>query len=299
MKTGRVFWGILFIVVGTLILLEKTNVISLEWHGVWRFWPLILVFLGVAVLARNRGLLWIAVGLAALCLGVVLVSVISSAVGHEDEETVIAGGGSQEFMETSAGPVSRASLSIDAGAGAFQIADTTSQLFTASTRSTLGEYRVTRETSEGVERVSLRMEGQRHGWRFGRFENRAVMKLNPGTEWDLDVDVGAAKVDFDLSSFSVKHLGLNTGAASVKLKLGGLADEARVSINAGASSIRIWVPDSAGCEIRAEAPLSNKNFRGFEKLGSGYYRTENFDRASKRIEITVDAGISNIKVVRY
>ncbi len=53
---------------------------------------------------------------------------------------------------------------------------------------------------------------------------------------------------------------------------------------------------AAVCEIRAEAPLSSKDFRGFTKVHSGVYQTDNFDSASKKIYIDVHAGVSSLSV---
>jgi hypothetical protein len=69
-------------------------------------------------------------------------------------------------------------------------------------------------------------------------------------------------------------------------------------VNAGASSIRIEVPESAGCRVRVEAPLSGKRLPGFEKVGKGEYETENFSSAEKKISLLLHAGVSSIRVTR-
>ena len=123
--------------------------------------------------------------------------------------------------------------------------------------------------------------------------------LNPAPLWDMRFEVGAAKVDVDASPFRVGTLRVNSGAADVRLKLGGLADDTHVAIHCGASSIKVLVPDSSGCEVKIDAPLSSKSLHGFEKRGDGWYRTENFDMAARRISINIGAGVSSIKVDRY
>jgi hypothetical protein len=125
------------------------------------------------------------------------------------------------------------------------------------------------------------------------------MCLNPGPVWVLDFELGAAKLDADLSPFNAENIEIKTGAADVRLRLGDRAENCRVKIHAGVSSISVRVPESAGCEISSESGLSSKAFNGFVERGEGDYRTANFDTASRKIFLTFKAGVSSLKVVRY
>lgn len=145
----------------------------------------------------------------------------------------------------------------------------------------------------------MTFEGPRHKWRLGRFSHDAVVALNPGPAWDLDFSLGAARVEMDLSSLIVDRLKLENGAARTTIRLGNRGKETGVDIQAGASSIRIEVPEAAGCEVHVEAPISSKKFPGFMKTGDGEYRTENYSTAQSKISISINAGVSSIKVTRY
>src|SRR6476469_1361885 len=55
MKSDKIFWGILFVFVGGVFLLENFGVIDFSWHYVWRFWPVLLILTGVNILfARSN-----------------------------------------------------------------------------------------------------------------------------------------------------------------------------------------------------------------------------------------------------
>jgi hypothetical protein len=142
------------------------------------------------------------------------------------------------------------------------------------------------------------MEGHKAGWRTRGWRNHVDLRLNERPEWRLDLDIGAAEVDLDMRPYKVQSLDLDAGAAKVVIRLGALARESDISINAGASSVRLEVPEAAGCEIRVDAPLSSKKFPGFTRIGDGVYRTENFDTADHKITIRLDAGVSSLKVRR-
>ncbi len=127
------------------------------------------------------------------------------------------------------------------------------------------------------------------------------MSLNLNTEpiWDINLDVGAASLEFDLSDFKVRNLDLDGGAASLEIILGENYNETNVNIDAGASSIKISVPENSGCDLHISSVLSGKSINGFEKLEHGHYRTDNFTEAENKIYIEVDAAVSSYEIDRY
>ena len=106
-------------------------------------------------------------------------------------------------------------------------------------------------------------------------------------------------MDFDLSQYNITKLNIDMGAASLNLKLGIPRTETKVIIDAGASSMDIYVPELVGCQIDADINLSSKNFKGFEKIKSGLYRTTNFAESIKKIYFNIDSGVSSISISRY
>jgi hypothetical protein len=143
------------------------------------------------------------------------------------------------------------------------------------------------------------MERTRFSFKKGKIKNRVEVNLNPEPVWNMNLDLGAAAIDFDFSKFKVEKIDMHMGAASLKAKLGSLSDELKFNLDAGASSIEIWVPETSGCEIRTDVALSSKNFEGFSKIRSDFYRTENFESAKQKIYLEIDSGVSSLKVKRY
>jgi hypothetical protein len=115
----------------------------------------------------------------------------------------------------------------------------------------------------------------------------------------MDFNLGAASIDMDLSPYTIGFARFDVGAASVKIKLGSKADTSNVDIHTGASSVELYVPSNAGCQIVADASLSGENYPDFTKTGDKTYKTANFDTAPKRIYININAGVSSLKVNSY
>jgi hypothetical protein len=70
-------------------------------------------------------------------------------------------------------------------------------------------------------------------------------------------------------------------------------------VDAGASDINVFIPETSGCKILIDGALSSKHFTDFEKIDSEIYQTANFDEAENKIFINIDCGVSSISVDRY
>jgi hypothetical protein len=294
MNTSRIFWGTLWIVAGLLILLAKLDVMTLPLGSLWKFWPLILVLWGISVLTGAKALRVVLVALTAVLLALIIYGLWEDwGSGREPRELT-----NQTFIERYDTTLHRASLRFVSGAGSFTLHDTCADLFQAETATNFGKYEIDSRTGDDGRDLTLRLGDHPGPFNTGG-RNNVTMSLHPGIVWALNLQLGAAKLDADLSPFNAESIDIKTGAADVRVRLGDRADESRVRIQAGVSSISIRVPESAGCEIRSESGLSSKTFNGFAEEGDGRYRTANFDTASRKIFLSFKAGVSSLKVVRY
>ena len=60
------------------------------------------------------------------------------------------------------------------------------------------------------------------------------------------------------------------------VRLGDKNPKTVVEFNAGASSIHVDVPKTAGCQVTSESFLVSKTLEGFENKGNHVYQTPNF-----------------------
>src|SRR5512140_735458 len=230
MKTGRIFWGVLFVAAGVLLLLQRMDLFYVEWGWMWKFWPLLLIVWGVVLLLGNKqpGRTVVTVLLA---IGVALFVFGTFNFGwnwHPREWQANAAEYDQELSQPYDSTVHRASFTFQSGAGSFILEDTTNQLIDASTRTSFGRYVCDVEKEEGMQRVTLQMEGNQHGrWWGGRMNNRARIRLNSLPVWDMRFEVGASSMDVNLSRYAVERLVVSAGAASINLTLGDKVKEAR------------------------------------------------------------------------
>ncbi len=301
MKVSRLFAGLLIVILGIALFLSNFDVLELNWHFMFRLWPILLVFAGISVLVSDSKLKTVLFAITSLLVLLWIFSVASVGWGnfhnifHRDGRPAHL----QELSQDMDKDIRHARLSLNAGAGSFSLSDSTSDLFYAHTESNVGTYSLNADKDGSSENLDLSFEGSENHWHFGNTKNDVEMKLNTKPDWELSMDVGACSVDFDLTPYIVRTARLKAGASSIKVKLGDKADTSHLNINAGASTITIYVPSSSGCEIEDNAQLSSKSFPNFSKLDDSTYRTSNFESSKKKILITVEAGVSSIKVRTY
>ena len=303
MKSGRVFWGTLFVIVGLLGILHNYLNLAISWDALWKLWPLLLVFLGISAFLKDSKSKWIVIGGIGLLTGVVLFASVQRGCDgvHRIVDNIDADDATyteQELRQEYDSTVTRARFHFEGGAGTFELGDSTDALAAAMVRSSISAYRLDYETTGEMPALRLSMVDESVSWHGGKMRNRVAMHLHPDPLWDIDIDAGAANIDVDLRHHRVARLDLDAGAASITVRLGNRADSCEVFIETGASSVRLSVPEDVACELRTESALSSKHIAGFTHAGDGVYRTDNFDRTNKRMVIDIDAGLSSITVDR-
>jgi len=306
MKPSHIFWGLLFVGLGLLVLINNFTTIFMDWSTIWKLWPLTIVLIGLSILIKHQYGKSIIAGLAAIVLALAIFASFKTAThfvsndfridfGDDAKHEIV----NSEFTEQFDSTLKFATLNFEAGAGTFKIMDTTSYLIYAKTIGYINNYHLTRFDTDSSTNIDFDM-GDKAIFRFGEnYKNNVDISLNPKPIWDMNFNVGAASMDFDLTQFSSREVSIDMGAASVKIKLGSLYPEANLRVDAGASDINIFIPKDSGCEIVIDGALSSKHFDGFKKIDSDNYVTENFNEAANKIYIEIDCGVSSISVERY
>ncbi len=213
------------------------------------------------------------------------------------------------FSEALPANITTAELNFGAGAGNFEIDGTTNKLFEAKTESEFGEYSLLTKRNDATQNtvVDFKMDNNdkdsvnidlgNDNW--NDIKNKVKMQLSDKPIWDMKLNVGAGKGDFDLSNFKVQKLELNVGVSKIDLKLGDKNPFTEVEIKAGVASVDVEIPESVGCEFTSKDALTTKDLDEFKEVSSGLYRTENYDKATKKIKISYKGGISSIKISRH
>jgi hypothetical protein len=305
MKTSHIFWGTLFIVLGLLVLVNNFSPITMHWGNLWQFWPILLVLIGISLLVKNKIGKTVLAGAAAIFLAIILFTSVKLTTSYIDGDIELAfdnddyAFATTEYSESFDTSFTKAILNLDAGIGSYKINTNTEELIYVKTEGIENNFRLTKTDVDSISKLKLKMKKTTFHLGKNKFKNKVNIALNQKPLWDLNLDFGAASIDFDLTKFRIENIDLNVGAASLDFKLGSLSEKTNFTIEAGASNIDISVPEEVGCQLKMDDVLSSKDINGFDKIKSGLYRTTDFNDTDKKIFINIDCGVSSITVRRY
>ncbi|MDQ1266967.1 MAG: hypothetical protein QG635_2120 [Bacteroidota bacterium] len=308
MRPGRFFWGTLLVLLGMFFLLRNLGIeMNLGWAV--NLWPLIIVLWGLSLLKysiRYRSLI-------ASALALVIVLVIAGMITHSwwhwgcnrgmDWCSDDSYNSSSTYSNNLTIPLDStcrlAKFNFDGGAGRFVMGDTTSMLFNASTGMGSDNLSLNSSLTDSVYNIDLSFDINNFVWHRKNGRNETLVRFNPNLPWEMNLNIGASKMECDFSKLNVRQLDLDAGAASIDIKLGKIADTCHVEIDAGATSVDILLPVSVGCSIDAETGMSSNNFDNFDKSSDDIYYSNNYNNTKQKVFIKISGGVSSFKVKRY
>lgn len=320
-SSNGIAFGAILLTIGLLWLFRKLDWLDIEWAQYTRFWPVLLILAGLSLLFSQRsnrsGGIALASGLIALAAVIGVshrVSDRSSRVFDREwrdewkenkrekrPKKNRAVSDTQVFTYELPANVETATLQFEAGAGDFTIEGKSDLLLEANTVSSIGGFisNLQTNTADKSAKLKFSMEDKNINIENGSLENSAALRLNDSVLWDVNVEIGAGKGNFDLSALNVRKIKLQSGVSDVTMRLGDRQPTLDVSIETGVAALALEVPEGVGCEIRIEGALNAKDIIGFERISGDRYRTSNYDTAEKKISVRYEAGLSKLSVTRY
>lgn len=294
-NTSRVFWGLLLVLVGLLLLLDNFGVLEVQYESLWQLWPLLIVIWGVSLL-NIKGTWWGIVSAILMLASFALLAL--TAVGTVPLNMEEDGLQSQQIERTS-NAIERLDVNVETGAGKLFIDSRDSDVpVEAELRSDSMALNVDSRNDGSTQIVDVSTEGRRIWW-FGNFRNDLDVQLTRQLPVDLRVKVGASDLDADVSEVMLERLVVDLGASSGVVKLGDRVDSMNVTVKAGASSLTIKVPKDSGVSVSLDKGVSSQALDGLQDKGNGLYETDGFESASKKITIQGDIGATSFTLERY
>ncbi len=299
MKSKQLFWGFFFLTLGFLYLLVKFGVF-LEIDFSWDLWPLLLILAGISIITEGTFVRPLLSGV----FGILVALLVFGWIGNifSDDEEYDSFSSKENIKKTFTIPydstITVANLSLKAGAGKFLISDDTVNLINARIKGTKAKYSMKDSQKDSIVWIDIKSETKN----FRLFNDKPAkfnLKLNRNPVWNLDLELGAAKSEIDLSDLKVKNLVLKTGATKTEIKLSDLLKKTYLNIDMGVASLKIKIPQNAGCKILGNMGLVKKDLPDFEKTDDGIYKTSNYETAETKIIIDFNGGVSKFEVEKY
>jgi N-terminal domain of toast_rack, DUF2154/Domain of unknown function (DUF5668) len=298
-RRGSYGLGIVLIVIGLLFLISNLRPNFDPWPMLWRYWPVLLIVLGVAKLwdhmsnrnnpqrgsssAISGGL--IAVIVVALIVGLsVRQSGRTNPILHSPESVDLQGATS-------------VTAKIDMGAGQLNVNKGSTHLADAD---------FSYDQDSGMPRMDYSVSGtngnldisqhENGGMHLGRNENTWTVRFGD-VPLDLNVDMGAGQGELNLRGINLTRLKVEMGAGQINLDLSGDRKQSfDVDVQGGVGEARIRLPHEVGVEIRADGGIGSIDTEGLHKEG-GRWVNDAWGKSPITIHMNVEGGIGEIRLV--
>jgi hypothetical protein len=296
-RNGSFVFGIILIALGVVFLIAHLNPNFDPWPLLDRYWPFVLIVLGLAQLwdrmrvrndpqAKRSG--WISGWAIALILVVVLVGVsvrkggAMNPIVHETQTIEKQGQSVVAKIDMPAGE-----LRIDSGSTHLLDADFA---FDQASGKPKIDYNLTG--------TSGRLEiSQPSAFHLGRNENTWNLRFGD-VPMEMELDMGAGRGDLHLQGLDLSRLKVDMGAGELDINLtGDRKRDLQADVHGGVGEATIHLPRNIGVEIHAEGGLGSIDVVGLRRQG-GAYVNDAFGKSPVSIRMNIEGGVGQIRLVQ-
>jgi len=260
-RRGSIFWGIIFITLAVLLLLQQAGWIKGSIFGY--FWPLLIIAFGA----------WLILGY------------FGRSKPIEGQQSSIPLQGARS-----------AAVRFNHGAGRLNVSGGAAE--TELLHGTFGGG-LDIQSNPGGDRLDVKLRTPSQVWNWWPGEGLDWdVHLTAAVPLSLRIDTGASASLLDLSGLKVTDLDIDSGASSTELTLPAAAGDTHVDIDTGASSLKIHVPQGVAARIRVKSGVASVNIAAarFPRQDGGLYLSADYPTAANKADITIDAGVGSIEI---
>lgn len=264
MSRDNLFWGLLLLLAGAILLGNNLGYFSFDARLLW---PLFIILLGVYIL-----------------------------IGHSYS------GRKMEFKHVTL-PLDGAKeglIHVEHGAGQIRISGAAAKDELLSGDFAYMEL----SSQKTGDKLSARLKTTMGGgmiwmfpWNWNSRGHEWNFSLNPDIPLTLDIDTGASDNKLDLSEIKLAKLDLDTGASSTSIILPRNGGHSRVEISCGAASVNIEIPQGVAADIRSDSGLAEISIdeKRFPRSGK-HYISPDYDTAKNKVDVRLETGVSSVKI---
>lgn len=290
----------ILIAIGALFLYANLRPGVDAWGVLSRYWPLILVFIGLGKIwdyyqARNAGITgaraWInGPEVAILVLVIVCAVAVSRGFGRgklEHESVGVDRQGAQKLtmrVEMPAG-----NLEISGGAEKLLQAD-----FDYQQRE--GKPTVSYNTS-GTDGFLTITQNEQETHFYGSKENNWKLRLNNDVPLDLTLQSGAGEDDLNFAGLPLERLEVHGGVGTINANFSGpWKHDLDATIEGGVGTATIRLPQDVGVKVHATGGIGTVHAPGLQQDGDDYVN-QSYGKSPVSLRIDIQGGIGTISLL--
>ncbi|NMB12651.1 MAG: hypothetical protein GX977_10230 [Firmicutes bacterium] len=300
MKARQLWFGVVLILVGVLMLMSNLGYLRLDfWGALLQVWPVLLISLGLTMLlSRSR---WVFLGPLVLIAAVLYAAInptgLPFSVSWSRPDMGRYGWQrSTAFSRPWDASIDHGELQVELPAGTIHILGSGEHLISGrmSYQGSMPLWAFEQRANRAIARVS---SPRTRSWFTGNRGYRGSIAIGPMVPWDLQVQLGAGTLQGDFRNTLLQRMTVELGAGSLDLTLSDRGLRGEILIEGGASSVKLHIPRGVGVRIHITNPVGTNNFReaGLKRAGD-YWISEDYETTSSAYDITVSVGVGKVQL---
>ncbi len=296
-RRGSIVGALLLIGLGALFLYANLQGLN-PWPLVSRWWPLLLILLGLGKLwdhFRQRSHLD-ATRTTGLTGGVIAVLIVLLLFGI----ALRRGGGTprdaRRFESVERQGAGSVRVRIEMPAGELRLAGGANKLLEADFdySEAEGKPKVTYDVTGSLGQLSVTQMGA--GVHFGQTHNNWNLRLGSDVPMELRIEMGAGQGELRLGGLSLTKLHIEMGAGQLTADLSGdWKRDLDAKIEGGVGTATIRLPKNVGVHVQAAGGIGSINARGLAREGDAYVN-DAYGKSAVTLRLNIDGGVGTINL---
>ena len=298
MPEHRSFVGpVILIGLGLIFLLNNLGMTDLNiWDLVVRFWPVILIVVGIEILFGHKSSIGslVGIGVAIAIIATILWAFPKPSINNTE---IISRAISQPLNGAS-----RAEIEISSGVSELNLhALTSDSTNLISGTINLWQNENLKEDCNGENgqiRYSLKTEyGSWRPWnhRKNGFKRSWDLQINPTIPTDLDIRTGVGKTVLDLTGTTITELEINVGVGETHVILPSTGN-IEAEIKGGVGKTVVVIPKGLAARIELSKGVGSVTVPDRFIRRDNQYESEGYEGAVNRVNLEVKAGVGEIEI---
>jgi hypothetical protein len=283
------------ILLGILLLLYNLGLVDWNvWVAIARFWPIILIALGLELIL-GRG----SISRSVLII-IILVIISGLALRHPGARGAI----TRTRVEKPLSGATSAEIEINMGVGALYLSSLpdSSDLISGTVDTAVGEW-LTQNFNITANNARLVLSTENKDF-FANF-NFFGLGAQPARKWDLslnesipislDIRTGVGEARIDLERVLATNVEVRTGVGKTDLTLPATG-HSKVTLSGGIGETIIHIPRGVAARIHTKTGIGSVQIYGNYTRINNEYVSPDFNTAENRVDLEVKGGIGSIRI---
>jgi hypothetical protein len=298
MSPAKFRWGILFILVGGLLLLNNIDVLDWwVWEDVLSLWPLILIAIGVEKIFTKSKVEFIAY-LAPVALAV---TVIWVAFDANDGGTTFSRQGSRYLQTIDVEPgIQKIDAMIDLNEGDLRLIGTDTKLFRGRAGGWRDRPTVEYSLKDGVAHVDVKQRGRSTRWiQLGRWSGDGDWRFSLSNKFPVTLKCtgGSSSMTLDCRDLQLDDVEVDSEDGSVTVFIGTLRQSVRVKLTGEEGAFDVRVAPTSGVRVSGADESIGRLLKRIGLTESGqYYQSPGYDTLTPKIDLDLSSDISRFSL---